>query len=138
MQSITSEFTVEWGHCDPAGIVFYPNFFFFFDTGAWNLFIAAGLDLKTLRDQYGATGFPVVDTRAEFRHPCRRKDRLTLTTTMDAVHNKTFIMTHKLYNGGELAALGNEVRVLGMAHPEDPERLKAGAIPKELAACFGH
>jgi len=138
MKSITSEFIVEWGHCDPAGIVFYPNFFFFFDSGAWNLFIGAGLELKILRERYGATGFPVVDTRAEFRHPCRQMDKLTLTTTMEAIHSKTFIMTHDLYNGGVLAARGKEVRILGMAHPDDPERLKAGAIPKDLAARFGH
>ena len=137
MKSVTSEFTVEWGHCDPAGIVFYPNFFIFFDAGAWNLFIAAGLELKTLRERYGANGFPVVDTRAEFRHPCRQMDKLTLTTTMDAIYSKTFIMSHELYNDGVLAVRGKEVRVLGMAHPDDPEKLKAGAIPKELAARFG-
>ncbi len=65
-------------------------------------------------------------------------DKLTLTTTMEAIHSKTFVMTHDLYNGRFLAAHGKEVRVLGMAHPDDPERLKAGAIPKELAARFGH
>ena len=126
------------GSLRPGGHRLLPEFLFFFDSGAWNLFIAAGLELKTLRERYGATGFPVVDTRAEFRHPCRQMDKLTLTTTMKAIHSKTFIMTHDLYSGGVLAARGKEVRILGMAHPDDPERLKAGAIPKDLAARFGH
>ena len=34
-------FTIEWGHCDPAGIVFNSRFFEFFDWGTWMLFEAA-------------------------------------------------------------------------------------------------
>ena len=35
------QFTIEWGHCDPAGIVFNARFFEFFDRGTWGLFEAA-------------------------------------------------------------------------------------------------
>ena len=28
-------FTIEWGHCDPAGIVFNSRFFEFFDWSTW-------------------------------------------------------------------------------------------------------
>ncbi|MEE8436320.1 MAG: hypothetical protein V3S64_16155 [bacterium] len=38
----------------------------------------------------------------------------------------------------ELVARSTSIWVLGMAHPDDPQRLKAGAIPRELAARFGH
>jgi acyl-CoA thioesterase FadM len=34
-------FTIEWGHCDPAGIVFNSRLFEFFDWGTWMLFEAA-------------------------------------------------------------------------------------------------
>ena len=34
-------FTIEWGHCDPAGIVFNSRFFEFFDRGTWGLFETA-------------------------------------------------------------------------------------------------
>ncbi len=34
-------FPIEWGHCDPAGIVFNARFFEFFDWSAWLLFEAA-------------------------------------------------------------------------------------------------
>lgn len=136
MKSVITEITVEWGHCDPAGIVFYPNFFTFFDSGAWNLFISAGLGLDILRSKYGAVGFPVVDSRSDFRYPCRLKDHLVLTTEMEAIHSKTFVMNHTLYNGEMLAAHGREVRILGLPHPEDPKRLRASAIPKDLARQF--
>ena len=35
------QFPIEWGHCDPAGIVFNSQFFEFFDWSAWKLFEAA-------------------------------------------------------------------------------------------------
>jgi 4-hydroxybenzoyl-CoA thioesterase len=31
------QFMIEWGHCDPAGIVFNSRFFEFFDWGTWTL-----------------------------------------------------------------------------------------------------
>jgi 4-hydroxybenzoyl-CoA thioesterase len=34
-------FIIEWGHCDPAGIVFNSRFFEFFDWGTWMLFEGA-------------------------------------------------------------------------------------------------
>jgi len=35
---------IEWGDCDPARIVFYPNFFAWFYRRTTHLFRAAGLD----------------------------------------------------------------------------------------------
>ena len=35
------QFPIEWGHCDPAGIVFNSRFFEFFDRSAWLMFEAA-------------------------------------------------------------------------------------------------
>ena len=37
------EITVEWGDCDPAGIVYYPSYFKWFDQGTYRLFLKAGL-----------------------------------------------------------------------------------------------
>ena len=40
----TSRFLVEFGDCDPAGIVFYPNFLRWMDAAALHFFRAAGVD----------------------------------------------------------------------------------------------
>ena len=39
----THDVTVEWGDCDPAGIVYYPAYFKWFDQATYRLFLAAGL-----------------------------------------------------------------------------------------------
>jgi 4-hydroxybenzoyl-CoA thioesterase len=41
--------TVDWGDCDPAGIVFYPRYFAWFDRAAHRFFEAKGLDHHTVR-----------------------------------------------------------------------------------------
>ena len=65
-------FTIEWGHCDPAGIVFNSRFFEFFDWGTWILFEAAlGVKPSELAAAFGIAGLPLVDAGARFLAPAR-------------------------------------------------------------------
>ena len=38
--------TVEWGDCDPAGIIFYPTYYRWMDAASWHLFAEAGRKKK--------------------------------------------------------------------------------------------
>jgi 4-hydroxybenzoyl-CoA thioesterase len=40
---------IEWGQCDPAGIVFYPQFLMIFDASTGHLFARTGLSPSELR-----------------------------------------------------------------------------------------
>ena len=54
------QFTIEWGHCDPAGIVFDARFFEFFDWGTWTLFeLALGVKPPDLGKAFGIVGIPL-------------------------------------------------------------------------------
>ena len=48
MLKYTLTIKISWGHCDPAKIVFYPNYFIWFDQSAHLLFDKAG-DRKSTR-----------------------------------------------------------------------------------------
>src|SRR5262249_56931330 len=69
------QFTVEWGHCDPAGIVFNRRFFEYFDWSAWHLFEAA-LNLSTNEPAtaFGIVGIPLVGAKARFLRPAKFND----------------------------------------------------------------
>ena len=60
---------VEWGDCDPAGIVFYPRYLAWFDDCTTALFLAAGLPIQNLFRSHGVLGVPLVDVKARFIVP---------------------------------------------------------------------
>jgi 4-hydroxybenzoyl-CoA thioesterase len=70
---------IQWGECDPAGIVFYPRYFEMFDGATTGMFSAAtGLTKYQLFEIYKFAGYPMVDTRARFVVPCRFGDDVAI------------------------------------------------------------
>ncbi len=128
---------VEWGHSDPAGIVFYPHFFSYFDGATWEIMYAAGLTLDVMRERYGCLGIPVVDAQASFISPCRFRDILTIESRITEVTEKTFTVQHAVRNAGREALTGREIRIWGIVHPNDPQRLKAAPLPREVREALG-
>src|ERR1700686_3028441 len=62
--------TIEWGQCDPAGIVFYPQYLVIFDTSTGLLFARTGLSPSEMRKIYGILGMPLIEQGARFVSPC--------------------------------------------------------------------
>jgi 4-hydroxybenzoyl-CoA thioesterase len=128
---------VQWGHNDPAGIVFYPHFFAYFDEATWSMFHGVGLTLEVMRERYNCIGIPLVDAQASFKSPCRFRDVLTIESAVTDVKEKTFTVEHRLRNGDREAVTGREVRIWGSVHPDDPQRLKANPLPPEVLKALG-
>jgi 4-hydroxybenzoyl-CoA thioesterase len=80
---------IEWGDCDPAGIVFYPNYFSMFDHSSVMLLEAAlGMTKHALYKSYDFHGYPIVETRARFLIPTRYCDDVTIETAVTAVRRE--------------------------------------------------
>lgn len=123
--------TVQWGDCDPAGIVFYPNFFRYFDQASWSLFAQVGQTLAAMQAR-GAIGIPLVDAGASFRIPCRFGDPLEIESWVSEWKERTFKVTHVVRQAGRDHLHGHETRFWGLRHPEDPNRLKSAAVPDDI------
>jgi 4-hydroxybenzoyl-CoA thioesterase len=131
------QFTIEWGQCDPAGIVFNARFFEFFDWGTWSLFEAAlGVKPSELASHFGILGLPLVDAGARFIVPARFGDAVEMTSQVSEFRRSSFDVAHQLLVHGAVAVEGRETRVWAGRHPEDPAKLKALPIPPEVAARF--
>ncbi len=127
--------TIEWGDCDPAGIVFYPRYFAMFDASTAALFAAAtGMTKRQMLRHYAVVGFPMVDTRASFHVPGRFGDVIRIETTVGVLRRSSFDVAHRIMRGDTLAAEGFETRVWAGPHPDDPDRIKSVPLPAELAA----
>lgn len=136
--TFTRQMTIAWGHCDPAGIVFNPRFFEFFDTNAWMMFNAAlGVAPQDLAAHYGIVGIALVDARANFLKPAKFGDAVEITSRVSAFRRSSFDIEHRLTNGGELATEGWETRVWTGRSTTDPDRIVALPIPQEVIAKFG-
>lgn len=129
----TRNVLIEWGHCDPADIVFYPNYFKWFDASTANHFHQAGLPKADMRKRFGIVGYPMVDTRATFHIPSRFGDEVTIETTFPRLGNSSFDIHHRLLKGDKLAVEGFETRVL-VRKKDDGSGLQSCPIPEEIRA----
>src|SRR5215207_7038738 len=103
---------IEWGHCDPAGIVFYPRYFEIFDASTTALFERAlGMTKFQFLKHYDFVGYPMVDTRAKFAIPTRFGDDVVVESTISELRRSSFDIHHKLTKDGALAVEGFETRV---------------------------
>ena len=58
MRRHVSERRVEFADCDSAGIVFYPNYYVWFDRAAERLFMSVGLSYHNMEAQHGISVYP--------------------------------------------------------------------------------
>ena len=77
-QRFRTERKIRFSHCDPAGIVYFVNFFDMVNAIVEDWFAdAVGKDFEALHIQE-RVGFPIVNTGCEFFRPCHLGDRLEL------------------------------------------------------------
>jgi 4-hydroxybenzoyl-CoA thioesterase len=139
MASLVSrrQFTIQWAHCDPAGIVFNSRFFEYFDWGTWTLFeMALGVRPPELAGAFGIVGLPLVDAGARFLAPARFGDVVDVASQVSEFRRSSFDVAHLLSIGGEVAVEGRETRVWAIRDPADPAQIKAEPIPAEVVARF--
>jgi len=126
---------IEWGDCDPAGIIFYVRYFEIFDVST-TMLIERALGMKKIDylKAYDIAGHPLVETRARFRLPTRFGDEVAVETAVVACGRSSFKVEHRLTNAGALAVEGSETRVWVVRDPKDPTRLRSQPMPAELVA----
>ena len=131
-RTVTTTIRVEWGDCDPAGIVYYPKFFHWCDVATWNFFAACGLPLAEVRQRYGGIGFPLLEASAAFRVPSRPQDLLTIATSLGEVRRKTLELHHAFSRDGGALLTARELRVWAEHDAARPYGLRAGKIPRDV------
>jgi 4-hydroxybenzoyl-CoA thioesterase len=132
-----TELMVEWGHCDPAGIVFNSRFFEYFDIGTWLLFeVALGVRRSEITAVFGIIGYPIVDTTARIISPVKFGDRIEIASTVKEFRRSSFDVEHRISNQGQVVVEGHETRVWAGRSPDDPRQLKSRPIPADVMARF--
>ena len=125
---------IEWGDCDPAGIIFYPRYFEIFDASTAMLFErATGLTKFKQLKNLNFSGYPLVRTRARFLKPTRFGDDVTVESTI-TFGTSSFTVQHRVLLDGELCAECTEKRVWVVR--DDSGRIKSEPVPQAVLEKF--
>jgi len=131
------EIQVEWGDCDPFGIVFFPRYLEYFDACTNALFHRATEITKAdMLRKYKIAGIPLVQASANFYVPSSFGDVVTVESEVTKWGTSSFEVTHKLFRGETLAVEGFEKRVWTVRVGDRPHEVKSQAIPKEIIEKF--
>ena len=126
---------VEWGDCDPAGIIFYPTYFRWMDAASWAFFESAGYDPKRMRAEHLA--MPLVSAQCEFVSPALHGDRCEVRSRIERFGGKSFVVSHDIVRAdGATLARGSETRVWGRFADGPGTPMKGETIPEALKAKF--
>ncbi|MEP7330028.1 MAG: acyl-CoA thioesterase [Betaproteobacteria bacterium] len=137
-RSHTTRFTVEFGDCDPAQIVFYPNFFRWMDAAFLHFVRAAGVpSWRDMEAQTGIIGTPLVDASARFLRPASYGDAIEVDTSVAEWRGRSFLVKHVIRRATTVLVEGGEVRIFARRHPDDPSRIEAVDVPSDFRARCG-
>jgi 4-hydroxybenzoyl-CoA thioesterase len=128
---------IEWGDCDPLGIVYFPRYFEFFDACTNALFEKAGFPKPELFKKFRMDGIPLVDVKAKFMAPSSFGDTVVVESKIAEWGRSSFSVEHKLFRGEALAVEGFEKRVWVVRTGEGEKRIKSAEIPREVRERFG-
>lgn len=108
-----SEFTIEWGDCDEAGIVFYPNYFYWMDCSFQRLLRARGLSQREVRKRFGAVT-PITQAHADFTAPARYDDVLDIAVSAALDGERRFRVDYDFHSKGKRVGSGHEIRAFAL------------------------
>ena len=137
MRTNTRTLHVEWGDCDPTGIVYFPRYFEWFDACTAALFESVGFPKQVLLRTFDIVGMPMVEARAKFIIPSQFDDEAVVETYVSQFRRSSFDVHHRLLKEGQLAVEGFETRVWTGRDPENPSKFKSRPIPDEVKVRLG-
>lgn len=134
----STRFTVEFGDCDPAQIVFYPNFYRWMDAASLHFFRAAGVpSWREYEARTGIIGAPLVEASARFLRPASYGDVIDVEASIVEWRARSFAMAHVIRRGETVLVEGREVRVFARRHPDDPTRIEVVDVPTAFREMCG-
>ena len=130
---------VQFGDCDPAGIVFFPNFYRWMDAASLSFFMQCGLPpWRELVKERGIVGTPLLEINTRFRNAATYGQQLRVATHVEEWRAKVFVQHHRITRadaGGEtLICEGSEIRAFVRRDETDPDRLRAIPVPEDIQA----
>ncbi len=113
---------IRFHHCDPAGIVFYPQFFYLLHEAQEDFL--AHLGFAEHQMIASGMGVPIVDLKTEFLGICRNGDDINIHLSLSKVGNSSIGMTYTITgDDGKVRLRANGVVVYSTTPQGKPIRI---------------
>jgi 4-hydroxybenzoyl-CoA thioesterase len=124
--------TIHFGDCDPAGIVFYPNFLRWMDAASAHFFFSCGVPpWRELQRTRGIIGTPLLEVNVRFVKAATYAETVEVHTRVEEWRAKVFVQHHAIKRGDELLCEGRETRAF-VVRDADTGRLRSVPIPEDI------
>ena len=111
---------IRFHHCDPAGIVFYPQFYLLHEAQE-DFFAYIGFpEHEMINAGYGV---PIVDLKTQFLGMCRNGDAVDITLALSKIGNSSLAMNYEVTGGGQIKLRASGVVVYSKVPDGKPQRL---------------
>ena len=133
---VTTELRVRYAETDQMGIVYYANYFIWFELGRVELLRSLGLAYSRLEKDHGCI-LPVVSASCRYRAPARYDDEILIETTPAMLRGSVLKFAYLIYRKlnqkekeRELLAEGETVHVVC------DDQLNRKPLPPKYAAAL--
>ena len=125
---VETEVRVRYAETDAQGVVYYANYFVWFEVARMSYLRAIGYDYATL--ERDGLGFVIAEANCQYQAPAHFDEELVVRTSVGEVCNRSFVFEYEVYNkeSGQLLATGSTVQVF------IDERGRSREIPLRLRA----
>jgi acyl-CoA thioester hydrolase len=100
---LTSRVRVRYSETDKAGIVYYANFFVWFEVARTDLLRAAGGSYREL--EADGVMLPVIEAHCQYRRPALYDDEIDIRTTGSLLTQVRIRFDYEVHRAGEETAL---------------------------------
>lgn len=101
--TFTTDTRVRYAETDASGIVYYANYFIYFELGRLEMFRQLGLPYDRR--------LPIVETRCRYHASAHFEDLLVVRSRLGEVRSKGFRIDHEVRRGEELLVEGHTAMV---------------------------
>jgi len=122
---------VRYAETDQLGIVYYANYFVWFEVGRVSWCRARGFDYKDLEDQHDRM-MVVAEASCRYKAPARFDDNVLIRTAIGSATDKVIRFDYEIRNQrtGQLLALGDTTHVV------TDRGLRPARLPEEFQKLF--
>ena len=118
---------IRFHHCDPAGIVFYPQFFYLLHEVQEDFLAHVGHPEHELIA--GGMGVPIVNLKTEFVGMCRFGDEVSISLHLTRLGNASIQMNYEIHSKPSLPDKGKTLKLRAEAVVVCSEIPHGKAIP---------